>query len=169
MGFLVNDVVVYGRHGVCQVTQIGTISMSMADRHKLYYTLRPIYGHDALIYVPVDRADGTMRPVISKEEAQELIQDIPEMESVWVANEKEREQQYKEILRACDCRGLVRMIKSLYQRKKARVQQGKKMTAVDERYFHQAEEQLYEELAYALEMEKEQVLPFIMDSLMQKK
>lgn len=169
MGFLVNDAIVYGRHGVCQVTQIGEISMSMAERHKLYYTLRPVYGNDVLIYVPVNRAEGMMRPVISREEALELIRDIPQIECVWIANEKDRELQYKEILRMCDCRELVRMIKSLYQRKKERVQQGKKMTVVDEKYFHQAQDQLYEELAYALEMEKEKVLPFIKDSLMQKK
>lgn len=169
MGFSVNDVIVYGRHGVCRVVEIGTISMSMADRHKLYYTLRPVYGHDALIYVPVDRADDMMRMVISREEALMLIQDIPAMESIWIANEKERELAYKEILRSCDCRELVRMIKSLHQRKRTRVEQGKKMTAVDERYFRQAEEQLYEELAYALELDKEKVLPFIQDSLVQKK
>lgn len=53
------------------------------------------------------------------------------------------------------------MIKTLYQRKKSRVSNGKKVTIVDEHYFRKAEEQLYEELAYALELEKEQVGPYI--------
>lgn len=163
--FQVNDIVVYGRHGVCRITDIGTISISMADRHKLYYTLKPLFGHDAVIYVPVDHEGSVMRPVMTKEEAQELIREIPDIECVWSVNEREREAQYKEALRTCDGRELVKIIKLLYQRKQIRVRQGKKMTAVDERYFHQAEERLYEELAYALNIARETVETYITDNI----
>lgn len=163
--FQVNDIVVYGRHGVCKITDIGTISMSMADRRKLYYTLKPLFGHDAVIYVPVDHEGSVMRSVMTREEAQELIGEIPDIECVWIANEREREAQYKEALRTCDGRELVKIIKLLYQRKQARVRQGKKMTSVDERYFHQAQERLYEELGYALDITKENVESYITDNI----
>lgn len=163
--FQVNDIVVYGRHGVCKITDIGTISMSMADRRKLYYTLKPLFGHDAVIYVPVDHEGSVMRSVMTREEAKELIGEIPDIECVWIANEREREAQYKEALRTCDGRELVKIIKLLYQRKQARVRQGKKMTSVDERYFHQAQERLYEELGYALDITKENVESYITDNI----
>lgn len=166
--FQKNDIVIYGSHGVCKVTAIGTLSMSMADKDKQYYTLRPVYQPTAVIYAPVDNNKTIMRPIISKEEARNLIADVPAIESVWITNEKEREFQYKAALHTCDCRELIKIIKTLYMRKKTRIQNGKKVTAVDEKYFRLAETQLYEELAYALDMKKEQVAPYITDCILQK-
>lgn len=166
--FQVNDTVIYGNHGVCRITEIGTLSISMADKQKQYYTLRPIYQPSAVIYAPVENPKTLMRPVISKEEAENLIKEVPEIDSVWIANEKEREHQYKAALQTCDCRELVKIIKTLYMRKAARIQNGKKVTAVDEKYFRLAEAQLYEELAYALDMEKSQIAPYISDCVLQQ-
>lgn len=166
--FQVDDRIVYGTHGVCVVTAVGKLAMSMADKHKQYYTLCPIYQHDAVIYVPVDNHKIKMRPVLSKEEAEELIGEIPDLETIWIVNEREREVQYREALLSCDCRELIRIIKTLYQRKKSRVRDGKKVASVDERYFRQAEEQLYGELAYVLDMDKEEVEPYITEHMMKK-
>lgn len=167
--FQMNDIVVYGRYGVCKIAGIGTISMSMADRHKLYYTLSPLFGHDAVIYVPVDHEKSVMRPVMTRREAQELIGEIPDIECVWSVSEREREARYKEALRTCDGRELVKIIKLLYQRKQTRFRQGKKMTSVDERYFGLARDRLYEELGYALDIAKEKVEDYITDNIMAQK
>lgn len=110
-----------------------------------------------------------MRFVLSKEEVEDLIQDIPNIESAWIGNEREREVQYRAAMQTCDCRELVKIIKTLYQRKKSRIQDGKKVTVVDEKYFRQAEEQLYGELAFALDMPKDEVGAYIADSIQQKK
>ena len=89
------------------------------------------------------------------------MEEIPQLETIWIGNEKERESQYKEAVRSGDCRELVRIIKTIYLHKKERLDEGKKVAAVDERYFHQAEELLYEELAYALDMEVDQIGDYI--------
>ena len=124
--YQVNDVVVYGKNGICRVEEIGTLSMSMVDQKKMYYTLRPIYQREAVLYVPVDNSKTVMRPVISREEAQQLIDEIPMLQVVWITNERERENQYRTMLKTCDCKELVKIIKTLYQRKKARIQDGKR-------------------------------------------
>lgn len=163
--FRVDDIVVYGRNGVCRITDIGTISMSMVDSHKLYYTLKPLFGRDAVHYVPVDREGSVMRSVMTRKQAQELICEIPGIECAFSTNEREREAQYKEALRTCDGRELVKIIKLLYGRKQARIRQGKKMTSVDERYLSQAQERLYEELGYALDIAKDKVESYIADHI----
>ena len=145
--YQVNDSVVYGTHGVCEVTAVGRLSMSVADRKKKYYTLRPVYQKDSLVYVPVDHIKLPMRLVLGKEEAEKLVEEIPSLETIWIVNEKERESQYKEAVRSGDCGELVRIIKPIYLHEKERMDKGKKVAAVDERYFHQAEELLYGELA----------------------
>ncbi len=155
--FAVNDYIVYGNHGVCKVENIGTVSLAMVDKDKVYYTLRPVYKNEAVVYAPVENPKSVIRAVLTKEDADKLIEEIPSLESVWIGNEKERELQYKAALRSCDCRELIRIIKTLYHRKMDRIRDGKKVTVVDERYFRLAEDQLYGELAFAMDMERSQV------------
>lgn len=166
--FQVNDIVIYGHHGVCEITEIGTLKMPMADQAKLYYTLRPVYRKDSAVYAPVENRKIVMRPVITKEAAEELIQQIPQIETVWIVNEKAREVQFKEALQTCDCKELVKIIKTLYHRKQQRLESGKKVTVVDEKYFRQAEEKLYEELAFVLGMEKNKISQYISTHMEEK-
>jgi CarD family transcriptional regulator len=109
-----------------------------------------------------------MRPVITKDAANDLIARIPQIETVWIVNEKAREVQFKESLQTCDCVELVKMIKTLYMRKQQRIENGKKVTVVDEKYFRQAEDKLYEELAYVLGMEKNKVSQYISNHMEEK-
>ena len=163
--FQVNEVVVYGCHGVCKIMEIGTLSMPMADKEKVYYTLKPLYRKESVVYAPVENQRIVMRAVISKEEADALIFKIPQIETVWIVNEKARETQFKEALQTCNCEELITIIKTLYQRKQERLESGKKVTIIDEKYFHQAEEKLYEELAYVLGMDKNKVAVYISEHI----
>ncbi|HAG70021.1 MAG TPA: CarD family transcriptional regulator [Lachnospiraceae bacterium] len=159
--FQKDDMVVYGSQSVCRIVNIGTLSMSMIDRKKKYYTLKPIYQRDSVVYVPVDSEKPVMRPVITKEQAQKLIKNIPNIKAAWIEKEVEREQEYKKAISSCDPEQLIMIIKTLYSRKKARIEDGKKVTVIDERYFKMAEKQLHEELAYALEIPKEEIADYI--------
>lgn len=71
--FQVNDVVVYGNHGVCKIMDVGPLSMSLADKDTIYYTLCPVYQRETLFYAPVDNQKVLIRPLITKEEAEKLI------------------------------------------------------------------------------------------------
>ena len=166
--FQVNDVVIYGHHGVCEITKIGKLKMPMADQERMYYTLRPVYHKESAVYAPVENRRIVMRPVITKDAANDLIAKIPQIETVWIINEKAREVQFKESLQTCDCVELVKMIKTLYVRKQQRIVNGKKVTVVDEKYFRQAEDKLYEELAFALGMEKSKVSQYISTHMKEK-
>ena len=114
-----------------------------------------------VIYAPMDNQAIVMRSPLTREQAEDLIAQIPSIETAWIVNEKEREVQYRQALHTCNCRELVKIIKTLYNRKAARAQRGKRGTAVDERYFRMAEEQLYGELAVALDMDREEVPRYI--------
>ena len=76
-------------------------------------------------------------------------------------NDKLREEKYKECMRTCECQDWVRIIKTLYARMQKRLAQGKKVTATDERYFRMAEDNLYSELAMALEVPKDEMENYI--------
>ncbi|MCR5107356.1 MAG: CarD family transcriptional regulator [Lachnospiraceae bacterium] len=155
--------VIYGSQSVCEVVSIGPLPMKMAvgNKKQEYYTLRPVYQRDSLVYVPVDNEKIIMRPVISRDEAMDLVNKIPGIKAAWIEKDSEREQEYKKAISSCDPEKLIMIIKTLYKRRQARIEDGKKVTVVDERYFKMAEKQLHEELAYALGMTKEEVGKYI--------
>lgn len=151
----------YGGTGVCEVLDITTVDYEGMSKDRLYYVLHP-YDHKAgKIFTPVDSHRTSMRGIISKEEANELIDSIPTMGNLWIADERLREKKYKEYIRNSDCRELMQIIKTLYFRKQERVAQGKKITALDERYLKMAEEILFSELAFPLEIPKNEMKQYI--------
>lgn len=157
--FQVGDYVVYGTKGVCKVEKIGVIES--LGNGRMYYTLAPVYIKGSTVFTPIDNQKVVLRSVITKDEALKLIEEIPEIESLWVENEKRRENEFKDLLTRCDCRELVSMIKNLYNRKQERIAEGKKVTVSDEKFFKMAEDSLYGELAISLGMSRDEVGEFI--------
>ncbi len=159
--FKKGDLIVYGTTGVCEVMDITTINMPEVSKDRLYYVLRPYYQKGSKVFSPVNNEKTVMREVISKEEAMNLIDDIPNIQEIWISNDKLREEEYKEVIRRCQCREWIRMIKTSYLRRQERIVQGKKTTATDERYLKIAKDNLYSELAVPLEISKDEVEKYI--------
>ena len=65
-------------------------------------------------------------------------------------SEKFREEQYKEIIRSNNVRDCISMIKTLFVKRKKRLEQGRKFTTVDEKYLREAEAILCSEFSIAL-------------------
>lgn len=159
------EYVVYAGSGICRVDDITRLDMAGIDKKKLYYDFTPLHMAGSKIYSPVDSDRVTIRKVLTEEEAHQLIDEIPEIEELWVGNEKMREEKYKEALLTCSCRDLVKIIKTLYLRKQERLSQGKKITVIDERYLKMAEDNLYSELAFAMDKEKNEMAGIIADRI----
>lgn len=159
--FQVGEYIYHGSHGVCKVMDIGRLDIPGLDKDKLYYTLEPIQTPKGKIFFAVDNNKTVTRPILTKEEAMELIEQIKDLEELEVKDEKNRAGVYKEALKTCDCKEMVRIIKTTYLRKKSRTAAGKKNRADDEKYFKMAEEALHTELSISLQMSKEEVKEFI--------
>jgi len=163
--FETGEYVVYGRTGICRVMGVTTMKVADASGEKLYYVLRPGGDTDGKIFTPVEGGKQVLRAVISREEAEELISQIPSIETLSIENEKFREESYKECIRTCECKDLIRIIKTIYQRKMSRISRGKKTTATDERYLKMAEDHLYSEFSVLLGIPKENMGSYIEERL----
>lgn len=160
--FQIGDYVICSNKGVCEVENITVLNISGADKEKEYYILKPLYSAGSTVYVPVDsQKDHTMRKVLERTEAERLIGTIPEIPLLVITNDKMTEQMYKDCMKSNDCQELVKLIKTIHQRKQKRIQAGRKITAVDAKYSHLAEENLYGELAVALDLSREEVSGYI--------
>ena len=160
-----DDIVMYATQGVCRITDITT--KEICGRTIEYYVLKPIYSETALLYVPVanQKVTSKLRRVLSKDEIIELIQSLRSTEVLWIENEQQRKEKYKELIDGSDRRGLIEMIKSLYIHQKMLNEQGKKLHLVDERFFKEAEKILYDEFALVLNIKTDEVIPFIASQL----
>ena len=65
--------IVCGQHGVCRVESVGKLQLTEASGDKEYYTLSKVYSRGGVLYVPADSEKVVMRPVISREEAEEYL------------------------------------------------------------------------------------------------
>ena len=154
--YQIGDYIVKSVNGICEVKDIIHPDF-VDDTKKLYYLLQPLSDEKTLLYVPTSRNDGSMRPVITEKEAQELIQMIPAINEPWINNERDRERNYKEAIRSNNPQKLIGIIKLIYQRKKMRQEQGKKTTIIDEQYFDKAENLLYSELEIVMGKSRKEI------------
>ena len=123
------DLIMYGSTGVCRVESVGKLDGNPRDNTQ-YYKLAPVFDTET-IYTPID-TKAFMRPVMTREQAEELIARIPDIP--------------EDVCGGCD-------IKMLSERYRACLNT------------HENDDlirlMLYGELAVALDMEFDQIQPYI--------
>lgn len=162
MMFQPGELVIYGTTGVCRAEGVARPESSGADRSKLYYLLKPLH-QDGIIYTPAENGKVPMRPLISAQEAEALIDLIPTLqaEAVYSPTLQALAQHYQSVLRSSDCKDLLRLTMSIYSKQQAAQARNRRLGIVDERYMKQAERLLYGELSVALGIPFEEVPAYI--------
>ncbi len=163
----VGERIIYGTAGVCRVESVGPLSMKGVPKDVVYYTLAPVY-QSGRIFAPVD-SPVRSRPALTREEAMELIHQIPNVEASFVESNNPRmlNEHYQEFLRSGDCLDLVRVIRAVNAKAKHVAKKGRRLGSVDERSMRRAEEMLHNELAVALDIPPSEVKPLITRTLEQ--
>jgi len=131
---------------------------------KMYFVLKPVKDMGSTIFAPTDNAHvlKKMRRLLTKAEIDQLIDSMPENNTQWVENENERKERYKEILSGGEPSEMIKMIKAIYAHKKEREVEGKRLHMSDERFFKDAEQILYNEFQYVLDINtKEDLMAYI--------
>ena len=136
--YSVGEKIVYGENGVCTVIKIAPLDISGASKDKLYYYLTPLIG-TGVYYSPVD-SGAFMRPVISREEAEALIDAF-----------------YKELFKQHSCEALVAIVKGLH----GRLAERKTKSSRAESTMKRAKDILHGELSIALGIELTEVEDYI--------
>lgn len=163
--FQKGDYVINGNNGICYVQEITTLNLTGIDNKREYYLLKPVYQAGSTVYIPVDTAEASLRQAVSKQEADKLIESIPDIPTIPFVDEKTLERTYKEYMHEGSCESWVKLIKTIYLRKEKRVLTGNKVTAVDSRYFKLAEDFLYGELSIALNISRDEVREYITSNI----
>ena len=142
------DYIVHWSGKVCRVEDVGKLDFTGTKRE--YLILTPVRDSTEKIYVPVEKTEGVLRPVLSREDAQALIGQLREIEPLHIKDEKQRAQEYKEAFYSQNYVNLVKIAKELYQRKESRVRSGKSLPSRDAQMMTLVEKTFEEEMAIAL-------------------
>jgi len=163
--FDINETVHYGMDGVCQIT--GIVQKKIDGRECRFYELHPYFRKNTVVFLPLDNEKllSRVRPVLEKEEILSAIHDIRHTKCIWIDQENARKEAYQLILKSGDHRQLVSLIKTLYERRSALHENGKKMRVADSACLKEAERLLHEEFAYVLGIAPENVPAFIEENM----
>lgn len=155
-----NDYLVY-KKDVCKVREVKKNKMNGLD----YYILIPIDDDSLIIDVPADNRMGYIRDIISKEEAEKLINNIPNIKPLKNIEDKYIEKTYKELIYNGTQEDLIKIIKTAYLRNEERINNKKKISDKDSNYFNKAEQYLYNELSIALNMTFDETKKYVVNKV----
>ena len=127
-----------------------------------YYRLVPINDTSIKYKVPVD--SNFLKKVITKEEIDRLLLEIPEINTIDLG-EKQIEQEYKELMKSGTHEDLVKIIKTSYLRNQIRILNNKRISEIDDEYYKRAEKYLYEEIGIVLNLSFENTKEYIINKL----
>ena len=159
--FYIGQKIIYGENGVCTVEKIAPLNMSGAPKDKLYYYLTPLVG-SGTYFAPVDSA-AFMRAIISREEAEALIDAIPGIPPA-ICNDSRFNHVdafYREQFKLHTNEALVAVIKGLRIRMDAKKTRSSRAEATMKR----AKDILHGELSIALDMDMKDIEGYITERI----
>ena len=160
--FKIKDVVVYGSQGVCEI--VGIDRQKVEGSIKEFFVLKPKNDKAATFYVPTwnEKAWGKMRKIMTAEDVNALIDSMPRNAPLWIENENQRRETYRQILTSGDQAAIIAMVQALFLHKKAREAEGKRLHMSDEHFMKDAEQILYNEWQYVLNVDKAGLMDYIL-------
>lgn len=161
--FTVNDVIIYGTQGVCQIA--GIEEKKVGGAKKNYFVLKPVNENGSTFFVPTDNEHALkkMRRILSEEEIRTLIHSIQNTDALWIKNDNDRKEHYRKILTNGDHAELIKTIKSIHAHKKEREAEGKRLHMIDAYFLKDAEQVLYNEFQYVLNLNsREELMAYIL-------
>lgn len=156
----VGDYIVHPGQGVCKVQEV-------VEEPRAVYQLLPVgQRHPMKISFPI-ASEAKLRPVLSREEAEDLIDEYPTMEVEQYSGRSNalEEEHFKDEIRHGSCEDSVRIVKTFRARIAETRSRNKKPPVAYERILKQARQRSLEELAVALDSTPEAVQALFEDSM----
>ena len=153
--YQIGELVVYGIHGVCRVTS--QEQQTSAGKQVVYLVLEPLDQEGSKFLIPAHNAAAMakVKPILTREEWLELFTSDTVRTDVWIPDENQRKQCYREVITGGNRSKLLQQIRTLYRHKKVQTSIGRKVHICDENFLRDAEKILISELSVVFGLEPE--------------
>jgi len=139
---------------VCQIMAINENTYN----HLQCYNLETVRDRSLKLSIPV--TNNNIRKLLTKDELENLIKEIPDI-AIIQGEDKQIENEYKRLLNTGEIKDLIQIIKTTYLRNQKRLENKKKISEKDNRYFELAESYLYTEISIILDTSFEKAKDYI--------
>lgn len=159
------DRLIYGMHGVCIVAD--QEMRSVDGKQVTYLVLEPLGQSGSRFLVPTHNAAamGKVRPMMRREELEDLLSSEAVKTDAWISEEGRRKLYYRELITGCDRLRLAQMVCTLYRYRAAQTAVGKKIHMCDENFLRDAEKLFAGEISVTLEISTGEALKYLRKKL----
>ncbi len=153
----INDIITYRTVGLCRIDDITTESFDKTPAD--YYVLKPLADEKSVIRVPCANSIlcEKMRPLLTRSEAEALVEKMPSLSLEWQENDKRRAEYFKGIIESGNRNDIAALIQTIRVKEAQLISNGKKLRASDEALVARAEKLLFSELAHVLNVSEEEL------------
>ena len=148
--FAKDEYVFHESGGICQIADIQVAPLDNMPADRQYYVMKPIYDPNSVIYIPVDSDAIFLRRLISRADAEELIDRIPFITAIEESNAKLLRAKYIEAMHTHDPLEWVRVIKTVYLRMTMQTSRSQRISDTERAFSESAKKHLHTELSLAL-------------------
>lgn len=148
--FSVGEIIVHNKLGLCTVKE-------MTNFNNIDYYVLTTSEDDTKIMIPVSNSNKLLRKITTKQEVDNLVIKVPKLEVEIIRDFKTRVKKYEELLKSGETENLVILLKMIHKQKK----ENNNMTVADKEILKTAEKLLFNELAYVLNIETNEVEKYL--------
>ena len=146
------DYIMYSLHGACKVVGLE----EREENNKVYYELVPQNNKVSKILVPVD--NDKIRPILTREEAEELLNSVEYIDAEWIPDNSTRANTYNQIVKEGNSKEQLEVLRSLLRKQR---EKGTRLTMQDRKIIENTEKLLVSELSVVLGLEEKEVKKII--------
>lgn len=130
-----------------------------------YFVLTPCFAYDFTpgyqCYIPVDKAESLLRPLLTKEEAMALLSQVPSLTPLSTIGPHERKTQFQNIISSGNRLDILRVIRTLLAYREERRKLNKPFSDFDTRLLKNLTSLLCDEMSIVFDIPAEEVPSFV--------
>lgn len=149
------DLVLYSTHGICKIDDICEKTISYVT--KSYYLLHPMEDSKLSISIPVDNDKVTMLELLSKEEAENIMESFKLEGYEWIDVDSQRCTKYNEIIKQGNRTEIAKISNTLMKKKIDLESSGRKFHEKDKKILLGIQNILFSELAFILNSSPDEI------------
>ena len=161
--YSIDDYVTYRKVGICRISDI-TVQNFGGQGKIEYYVLSSVYNDNTKVFVPVaSELESEIKRMLTVDEIHAIIDLSKTIENDWIEDCRTRAASFEAIVNSGDKSQMLWLIRRVTAHKNEMDEAKKKMKAYDTRYLTMAESIISMDFAYALGLQKNQVIGYIND------
>lgn len=159
--FQIEDYVFYESGGICRIADVQISPLAGMPPECKYYVLQSVGENNGTMYVPVNAKGIFLRKLLSREDAERLIDDIKGIAVFEEPSSKLLRARYIEAMHTHQPREWVRVLKTVHHRVNADPLRPTRISDTERAFGEAAKRYLYTELSIAFDIKESEVEDFI--------